>query len=609
MNAFSGFGVLQERLVAGALSAHEAIPDALKGFGLDSSTLPKDATVVQYDATQTVKAIAQLRDATQSVRFADLREPRRLADVYIPLYGISVPVKIDEAKGTSPFDLASHLASAARPYKAIVLLGGPGSGKTTVVRAIASEQLSHLENGDDFFVPLLVNLREMASSKSRTSLLKELQRHLPLKFSWPDSIASCLQADQLTQLETSVYLHYLDALRPLVVLDGLDEVWPADLRSSVETEFFQLAGQLRNSRVILTCRSGEWRRFLPEVEYIEIAPLNTAQVHNFASRWLATSEGADSFLAQLQNSPFFDTAIRPLTLAHLTAIYLRVGSLPERPKSVYRKVVHLLLEEWDLQRQVSRTSSYANFDSDTKLDFLSNLAFELTVTERSYRYDREQLARAFQAVAPSFSLPAWEATSIARELETHTGIFVETGRGQFEFSHKSLQEFLVANFVIRLPSASTLGAAAALLPNELAIAVALSSTPAKYLQDLSLGVFPHLQVPDYFAEAFLSRLALEKPDFGRAGEELVISSFFLSAIGATRESLGRLFAPSSPSDVLTCLDRHFTLNLRSDGLALQARKGSRLRNTPYFYLVPHARLQIPQEALATLSNLSGRAVR
>ena len=75
--------------------------------------------------------------------------------------------------------------------------------------------------------------------------------------------------------------------------------------------------------MILTARTGEFTYHIEKMTAYEIAPLSKEQIAKFATAWLPTAEGA-TFLSQVEHSPFADTAIKPLTLAHLCAIFERV---------------------------------------------------------------------------------------------------------------------------------------------------------------------------------------------------------------------------------------------------------------------------------------------
>src|SRR5690606_8701661 len=99
-----------------------------------------------------------------------------------------------------------------------------------------------------------------------------------------------------------------------------------------------------------------------------------AQIKVFIEKWLINKESVDKVYNEILLSPFKDTLSKPLTLAHLCAIYERYGRIPEKPKTLYKKIVTLLIEDWDNQRSIQRKSKYSNFDTDRKFDFLCNLS-------------------------------------------------------------------------------------------------------------------------------------------------------------------------------------------------------------------------------------------
>jgi hypothetical protein len=304
----------------------------------------------------------------------------------------------------------------------------------------------------------------------------------------------------------------VDSLAVLLVLDGFDEISSATARDSIIEGIRQLVNHLEASRIMLTSRTGEFNYHIEKMSHFEIHPLTEAQITTFASRWLGASSG-EKLVSRLRLSPFADTAIRPLTIAHLCAIYERTGSIPEKPKTVYRKIVSLLLEKWDEQRSVKRVSSYGHFDVDRKLEFLAHLSYVLTASLNSTIFTRPNLIKAYERIHETFALPSGEATRVVQELESHTGLFIESGVDTYEFSHKSLQEYLAAEFIVRLPSIPHDSSVLLALPNELAIATSISSRPSEYLAQLALERFPLLHAQLSFIKAFIGRLLLERPDF------------------------------------------------------------------------------------------------
>ena len=97
------------------------------------------------------------------------------------------------------------------------------------------------------------------------------------------------------------------------------------------------------------------------------------------------------------------------------------------------------------------------------------------------------------------------------EIESHNGLFVQAGYHSFEFAHKSIQEYLTALFISNSYSFFSYEEIIK-IPNELAIAVALSSTPNYFFAGIVLGGTKN-KIQDRFATIFLSRILVEKPDF------------------------------------------------------------------------------------------------
>jgi hypothetical protein len=95
------------------------------------------------------------------------------------------------------------------------------------------------------------------------------------------------------------------------------------------------------------------------------------------------------------------------------------------------------------------------------------------------------------------------------EIESHSGILVQSGFDRFEFSHKSLQEYLTGKYIFSLsniPDPEILKS----LPNELAIAISLSGSPNTYF---NYFLQKRNAFKREFWDVFLARLIDEHPDF------------------------------------------------------------------------------------------------
>jgi hypothetical protein len=465
--------------------------------------------------------LAYLKDWASFVGFSDLRGKKSVKDIYVELDTFLIPLRrhFDNAERVQKKSLTGAIFEN-NSHK--VILGQPGAGKTTSLKKICSALLDQAMDGEsDQKIPFLVRLRDLPNNNGKEPLFTQLRALISLEFELRNAKSS-----QIAELVYPALLSLLDEFPVVLILDGFDEIATGSLRDAVLKEFRMLCSGLKKSQVILTCRSGEFNYHIDGADVFEIAPLSECQIRDFAYKWMAQSDQASSFLDDIRTSPFADTIIKPLSLAHLCAIYERIGKIPEKPKTVYRKVINLMLEEWDEQRSIRRNSRYAQFESDRKAEFLSNLAYFLTTESRTTVFSKEQFYEAYRNISRNFGLPENQELMVVSELESHTGLFVQSGYDQFEFTHKSLQEYLAADYIVRLPGVPKGRRILETIPNELAIAVAISSNPSWYLSELIINVLSKTGLPNSFYDTFVNRLVLEKPEFYEF-EDLVLAMHVL----------------------------------------------------------------------------------
>jgi hypothetical protein len=513
--------MIKEYIIKKALDAsYEAAKKSLRESG---SKLTASSEEIEESIDLHIKSV---KNWAEEISFSDLKKPKRTTDVFVHLDLLVYPKRLRLSRVENielipldkMFDDAHH----------IVLLGQPGAGKTTSMKFLCQSLLYDDKFCKDrFSFPIFIKFRDLNGlrvPRDSTILFSAIYNILGLNITFPSNLANDNEStSQRRAIKEKLIFRMLDEMQVLLILDGFDELAKTKNTQGAITDVTKLVMHLEQAAVVLTSRTGDFAYNIEKAKQYELASLTQPQILIFAKKWLKTSRTANAFLKKIQSSPFWDTAIRPLTLAHLCAIYERAGTIPDKPKSVYNKIVRLLLEEWDEQRSVRRPSRYAEFDVGRKFEFLCNLAHSLTTALQSSVFSERDLIESYNAIHKDFALVPGEARQVVSELETHTGLFIQSGYEEYEFAHKSLQEYLTAEYLVRLPS---IPKALELykIPNELAIAVTISSKPSQYFSELVFYRFLNKGVPVQFLQPFITRLNLEKPDFNmdiRVGLSLI----------------------------------------------------------------------------------------
>lgn len=481
-----------------------------------------------------INHINHVKNWSSEVIFKDLKKAKRTQDIYIRLNTYVYPRRnrIDDEEEIEEVGLMDIFKSEDNH---IAILGQPGAGKTTSMKFICQSIFFDEEfYSKKFKYPILIRLRDFnkpLKNKNNKIIVDYIYNLLSLQSITNQGI----EYDLVYEKKEEIIIELLDSLKVLLIIEGFDELGYKKHRDLVLEELASLATKLEVARMILTSRTADYYYSFEKFSEYEICPLNSKQIKDFATKWLGSAKSAQNFLGAVDDSPFSDATIRPITIAHLCAIFERVGKIPEKPKTVYKKIVNLLLEEWDEQRNIKRQSSYAKFETDRKFEFLTNLAFYITGSSRRSIFSTSDLKYAYDRIHQDFDLNNREVSMVVNELESHTGLFIKSGFELYEFAHKSLQEYLTAEYIVRLPTIPEGVRLISQFPNEFAIATAISSNSSFYFNELVHKRLLQLNLPRSFYQTFINRLLLEKPEFNR-NQSVGISALLLYSLSLSGSS-------------------------------------------------------------------------
>ncbi len=433
-----------------------------------------------------------LRDQTATIDIRGLGEGAGRArnfpidELYIPLTTAAHPA---ERPSPGVEERKPMLLEETLRHPRLVIVGDPGSGKTTFLRRIAFEMAKGAIEGAPYPAPESL----AAPEPRRAGWLARLWGYLRTEpaatpvWNQPPFPILIRIADLIRHIDESragagnracpdredpawigrflgtrntifgwglgedFFLEKLSSGAAVVMLDGLDEAPERRKREHASRLFEHATAQYRNSRFVVTTRPQSYSggALLGGFHEARIEPLDAEAVHTFLDRWCRgiypdsrqmAEQHRDELAGALRAVPDIRNMTRnPVMLTALAVVHWNEKRIPEQRADLYDSIL-----TW-LSRQ--REKRPGREKAERCLTLLAALAFAMQNHQRG-RQVRAGAPWAAEALAAYFGpAPDVERTARAAQfLEEETadsGIIVSRG-GELQFWHLTFQEYLAA---------------------------------------------------------------------------------------------------------------------------------------------------------------------
>ena len=394
-----------------------------------------------------------------------LRVPIKVADIYVPLRAMidrratgrscfadaeDAEAKIREAGCEEEISVPEAFQVAGRmDRRGIVILGDPGSGKTTHLKRVL---LWCLQGGlaglglDDRTIPVFLPLRELSDLSRGLDAFIESQLDLP-------------------HLETPAGFgkRLLKRGRLLFLFDGLDEVADPDHRARVSQWIDEALTIHKTCRFVVTCRFAGYTddaRLDEAFLEMHIRPLTADQADAFIRNWyrivetgistdpdqaaIVAAERADDLIERLGQPEFrarrvFELTRNPLLLTNICLVHRDRGNLPHTRAQLYEECTDVLLELWRGQSGIgTRLTAKAGRRA------LQPAALWLHEEEGRTRASGAKLAQVIEPALKAVGWPHGDAKAFLKVVRDESGLLTGWGGDQYGFMHLGFQEYLAA---------------------------------------------------------------------------------------------------------------------------------------------------------------------
>ena len=375
---------------------------------------------------------------------AGMRKPIPLDDVYVGVQFLNEhtasryrsPEEVEQAfrgRGMqllySTSDKHRDGTQVANDEQYLMLLGGPGVGKSTFLRKVGLEALKGKDG--DFkheCIPVFLELKNFREDQIdiEALIIKEFET---CGYPYPEDLTKVvLKSGQL-----------------VIFFDGLDEVPRANV-DNVIRKIEDFVDRYSQNRFIASCRIAAYKGGFKRFTEVEMADFDDTQIHTYIKNWfdstpyqhrkqldeeMGTAEQCWETLNAPEHQATKELARNPLLLTLLCMVYDNSQNFQRNRASLYEDAFNIFLKEWAAEKRVNQGASINQYlDIADERRMLSKIAAENLETNRLFFTEDELITQIQDFGEGNANTPkTFNAPKVLETILIDQGLWVEQVSG------------------------------------------------------------------------------------------------------------------------------------------------------------------------------------
>ena len=377
---------------------------------------------------------------------------RKRASKYGSLEDIEKAFREEDKKPSeSSYDKRQDGMWVANDKQYLMVLGGPGVGKSTFLRKVGLEALERQDgNFSHECIPVFLELKRFTENSID---IKALIIHELEICSYPDPEQKATQA--------------LKSGKFLILFDGLDEVPDTNIDNNIVGKIKDFVDQYSQNRFIVSSRKAAYKGGFTRFTEVEVADFDNSQIEAYISKWfsltpnlpqfnedMTTAEQCWEALESPEHQATKKLACNPLLLTLLCTVYENEQNFPSNRTILYEKVLNIFLKKWSAEKHIRR-----NLPASQYLDILTVKKIFSEIAAKNFKADRvlfsenELINQVQEFFQWDTNIPTTlDASKTLDTILVDPGLFVERANGVYSFLHLTFQEYLTATYFVNTQS-------------------------------------------------------------------------------------------------------------------------------------------------------------